>query len=120
MSEEIVDYKRLYENEKKKNETLAKIVSYYETDGIAKLFYALNRKCNELANLLNANSLDDSTTIGDKDNKMFDRVFKILEKSETVSNSIKSLGELAGVTGDEDKDTKKRTFTSRLAQTRTE
>jgi hypothetical protein len=119
MSEETVDYKRLYEDEKKKNDFLAKTLDYYETDGIAKLFYSINRKMNELGEILNNNSIG-NINLDDPKDKSFDRIFRLLEKSETISNAAKSLGELAGVTGDEDKDTKKRTFTSRLAQTRTE
>jgi hypothetical protein len=117
--DESVDYKRLYEDEKKKSEKLAKIIDQYEMNGATKLFYSINRKSNEMANLLNANPLDD-VNVGDKDSKSFERIFKILEKCETIANSIKSLGEIAGVTGDEEKDLGKRMFTSRLAAKRPE
>lgn len=111
------DYKKLYEQEKNKTEVLLKKLQRFEENGTAKLFYALNRKSNEMADILNANSLDD-LSIGDKDNKSFDRIFKILEKSETVANSVKTLGEAAGVTGDEEKDVKKKPFIERLAEKR--
>lgn len=116
MNEEI-DYKKLYDDEKRKTEVLLKKLERYEQNGTAKLYYALNRKSNEMADILNANSLDD-ISIGDKDNKSFDRIFKILEKSETVATSVKTLGEAAGVTGDEDKDVKKKPFIERLADKR--
>ena len=80
-------------------------VLMYEQNGSAKLYYALQRKMNEMADMLNSNSLK-SINLDDPKDKSFDRIFKLLEKSETVSNSAKALGDIAGVTGDEEKDTK--------------
>lgn len=78
-------------------------ISLYENSGSAKLYYALQRKMNEMADMLNSNSLK-SINLDDPKDKSFDRIFKLLEKSETVSNSAKALGDIAGVTGDEEKD----------------
>jgi hypothetical protein len=78
----------------------------YEQSGTAKLYYALQRKMNEMADMLNANSLK-TINLDDPKDKSFDRIFKLLEKSETVSNSAKALGEIAGITGDEEKDIEK-------------
>ncbi len=89
----------------------------YEDNGLAKMYYALNKKLNEMADLLNANSLK-SIDIEDAKSKTFERVFKLLEKSEIISNAAKSLGELAGVTGDEGKDIAKKPFIERIADSR--
>ena len=72
----------------------------YEENGAAKLFYSLQRKANEMADLLNGNSLA-RINLDDPKDKSFDRIFKILEKSQTVSESIKALRESAGITGNE-------------------
>lgn len=86
-----------------------KIIGLYEQNGGAKLYYALNRKMNEMADMLNKNNLT-SVNLDDPKDKTFDRVFKILEKSETVSNSAKSLREFAGITNDEEVDINKTPF----------
>lgn len=89
----------------------------YEQNGAAKLYYSLNRKMNEMADILNKNSLD-SINLDDPKDKSFDRIFKLLEKSETVANSAKTLGAVAGVTNDEEKDINKKPFVDRLAEDR--
>lgn len=76
----------------------------YERPGGAALFYALNRKMNEIAALLNSVSLK-NIDIAAKSDASFERVFKLLEKSEGISAAAKALGEFAGVTGNESKDT---------------
>lgn len=78
-------------------------LALFEQNGPAKMYYALNRKMNEIADLLNSTSLK-SIDMASNSDKSFERVFKLLEKSETISNAAKSLGEIAGVSGDEAKD----------------
>jgi len=78
--------------------------AYYEEDGIGKLYHALNRKANEMAELLNKTSL----TAIDIDNpkiKTFERLQKIWVDAGTISSSIKALEVLAGINqeGKEDK-----------------
>jgi len=82
-------------------------IKLYEQSGSAKLYYALQRKMNEMADMLNSNSLK-NINLDDPKDKSFDRIFKLLEKSETVSNSAKALGDIAGITGDEEKDINKK------------
>jgi hypothetical protein len=89
----------------------------YEQNGAAKLYYSLNRKMNEMADILNNNSLS-HINLDDPKDKSFDRIFKLLEKSETVANSAKTLGGVAGVTGDEEKDVNKKPFVETIAQDR--
>lgn len=79
-------------------------VAFYERPGAAALFYALNRKMNEIAGLLNGVTLK-KVDIASKSDATFERVFKLLEKSEGISTAAKALGEFAGISGDETKDT---------------
>ena len=81
----------------------------YEQSGGAKLYYALNRKLSEMADLLNAVSLK-NIDMSSKSDASFDRLFKLLEKSEGISTAAKTLGEFAGVTGNEERDTKSPIF----------
>ena len=79
-------------------------IALYERPGGAALFYALNRKMNEIASLLNAVNLK-TIDMASKQDASFERVFKLLEKWEGISTAAKALGDYAGVTGDEAKDT---------------
>lgn len=92
-------------------------IQVYEQNGAAKLYYALNRKMNEMGDMLNDNSLK-SINLDDPKDKSFDRIFKLLEKSETVASSAKVLGTIAGITGDEDKDVNKKPFIETIATRR--
>lgn len=97
-----IDYKAKYEQ-------LKAVVAMYEQNGAAKLYYSLNRKMWEMADMLNKNSLS-SVNLDDPKDKSFDRIFRILEKSEVVSNSAKALRDFAGITGDETEDVNRRPF----------
>lgn len=98
-------------------EELQAKVKMYEENGAAKLYYSLNRKMNEMADMLNKNSLA-TINLDDPKDKSFDRIFKLLEKSETVANSAKTLGSVAGITGDESADVSKKPFVDTIAQSR--
>ena len=76
----------------------------YEENGAAKLFYALNRKMSEMAERLNATSLV-TITLDDPKDKTFDRLKVIWNDAASIATAVKSLGETAGVTKDEAKDT---------------
>jgi hypothetical protein len=71
-------------------------LAFYENDGVGKLYHALNRKANEMADLLNNNDLTKVQMEEPKD-KTFERLQKIWSDAEGVSNAIKSLGLLAGI-----------------------
>lgn len=79
-------------------------IKFYEQDGAAKLFYAINRKMNEIASLLNAVNLK-TIDISAKADASFERIFKLLEKAESLNTAAKALGDFSGVSGDEEKDT---------------
>lgn len=82
-------------------EEAERLIDLYEQNGAAKLFYALNRKMNEMADMLNSVSLK-NIEIAAKSDASFERVFKLLEKSESVCNSAKSLRDIAGISGDDE------------------
>jgi hypothetical protein len=75
---------------------------YYEQDGIGKLYHALNRKANEMAELLNKTSLT-AIDIDDPKIKTFERLQKIWVDAGTISASIKALEVLAGIGQEADK-----------------
>ena len=101
----------------KEIEDLRSRLKAYEENGAAKLFYSLQRKANEMADLLNSNSLA-RINLDDPKDKSFDRIFKILEKSQTVSESIRGLRDAAGITGNEKADIEKKPFLDRIADKR--
>ena len=98
-------------------EELQEKLRLYEQNGAAKLYYALNRKMNEMAELLNKTNLS-KVDLESKDSKEFDRLFKLLEKSQVIGAASQSVKEFAGITGDEDKDTNRKPFNDRLAENR--
>lgn len=101
----------------KKIKALEESLSKYEENGTAKLYYALQRKAWEMADMLNSVNLK-NLDIDDAKNKSFERVVKLLENSEKVANCTKALGVLAGVTGDEEKDVAKKPFIETIATRR--
>jgi len=81
-----------------------KIINLYEQNGAAKLFYALNRKMNEMADRLNNTDLK-TISLDDPKDKTFDRIKVIWNDAASIAAAVKTLGETAGITHDEDKDT---------------
>ena len=84
-------------------EEAEKIISYYEQNGETRLYYALNRKQNEMADLLNKSNLSMLDLIDAKD-KTFERLKILWNEAASISVAVKSLGDAAGITGDEQKD----------------
>lgn len=90
-------------------EEAEKLISLYEQNGAAKLFYSLNRKMNEMAEMLNKQSLTNLDLTDAKD-KSFERIKAIWDSAEKVATAVKALGEAAGITNDELADTNKPIF----------
>jgi len=84
-------------------EEAEKIISYYEQDGSTRLYYALNRKQNEMADMLNKANLG-TLDLTDAKDKTFERLKVIWNDAASISGAVKALGDAAGITGDEDKD----------------
>ena len=91
--------KELIDNLQKQIAFLEGKLAFYENDGVGKLYHALNRKANEMADLLNNNDLTKVQMEEPKD-KTFERLQKIWSDAESVSNAIKSLGVLADINQD--------------------
>jgi hypothetical protein len=98
-------------------EELQAKIAFYEQNGPAKLYYSLNRKMNEMGDLLNKTNLG-GVDLESKDSKEFDRLFKLLEKSQVISNAAQAVKEFAGITGDEVKDVNRKPFIERVAEER--
>lgn len=99
-------------------EELQKKLSSYEQNGAAKLYYSLNRKMNEMADLMNSTNLK-SLTLEDGKDKTFERLKMIWESAAKVAEASKLLGQAAGViTGNEQIDVDKKPFVDTIAQHR--
>jgi hypothetical protein len=77
-------------NLKEENTILSNKLDSYEKDGIEKLFNALQRKANEMADLLNKYKLQD-IDIDDKNSKAFERIKAVWTDAKTISESIQIL-----------------------------
>lgn len=87
-------------------EELKAKIAVYEENGPAKLYYSLRRKMNEMADLMNSTNLK-NLDIDDPKSKTFDRLKVIWNDAANIATAVAALGESVGITGDEDKDTKK-------------
>jgi hypothetical protein len=99
---------------KKQVDVLEKKLALYEQNGAAKLFYSLNRKMNEMADLMNKTNLS-QLLLDDPKDKTFERLKVIWNDAASIATAVKSLGESAGVTNDEKKDVEKKPFNERIA-----
>ena len=91
--------------DQQKKDELERIISQYEQNGGAKLFYALNRKMNEMADMLNSRILSNLDLTDAKD-KTFDRLKVIWNDAASIATAVRALGDVAGITNDEEMDTK--------------
>ena len=102
------------------SETLEEIqerIKKYEEDGVAKLYYSLNRKAWEMADLMNNTNLR-TLDIDDPKSKTFDRLKVVWQDAASIATAVKALGEIAGVTGNEKKDVERKPFNDRIADSR--
>lgn len=88
------------------DEELKSKIAYYEGNGAAKLFYALNRKMAEMAERLNKTNLV-TMVLDDPKDKTFDRLKVVWQDASSIASAVKSLGETANITNDESLDTQK-------------
>lgn len=84
-------------------EEAEKLISKYEEDGVSKLYYSLNRKAWEMADLMNATNLK-NLDIADPKDKTFDRLKVVWQDAASIATAVKTLADIAGITGDEQKD----------------
>ena len=98
-------------------EELKERLKKYEQNGAAKLFYSLNRKMNEMADLMNSKNLKD-ISVDDPKDKTFDRLKIIWQDAASIALSVDALGKLAKVTGNEEEDINKKPFVDTIAEPR--
>jgi hypothetical protein len=115
-SEALVD-KSSSEYLKSKIEKLETKLSKYEENGIAKLYYSLNRKANEMADLMNGVALKD-LDIDDPKSKSFDRLRTIWTNAAEIAISLTQLGQMSGVLKADKKPEESKPFVDLIAQDR--
>lgn len=89
----------------------------YEQNGAAKLYYSLNRKMNEMADLMNSKNLN-TISVDDPKDKTFDRLKIIWQDASSIATSVDALGKLAKITGVEEDDINNKPFLDTLATKR--
>lgn len=92
-------------------------VKLYEQNGIAKLYYSLNRKANEMGDLMNKHNLG-TMTIDDPKDKTFDRLKVIWNDATSLATAVTELGKIAKITGDEKEDVNNKPFVDTIAESR--
>jgi len=98
-------------------ESLKKKIQIYEQNGAAKLYYSLNRKMNEMADLMNSKTLSD-ISVDDPKDKTFDRLKVIWQDAASIATSVDALGKLAKITGNEEEDISNKPFVETIASDR--
>lgn len=106
------------EDYKKKIELLDHKISLYEKHGGARAYHALNRKLNEIAEVLNSVDLEYEINTDAKDKK-FDRVRALWKDVKDISEATQAIATMFKLTGDEEKDSNKLIpFIETVAETR--
>lgn len=98
-------------------EELKRRLELYEQNGPAKAAYAINRKLNELADMLNKTNVS-FLDIADPKDKSFERLKAAWGEMATLGEAYKTLAASAGISGDEQKDIAKKPFIDRIADKR--
>lgn len=102
-----INYKDLYEKEKKRADVLQAKLDSFELQGKAKLYYSLNRNMSDLSDLLDNIELK-NVNMDDPKDKTMERLKLIWASVNPLVSTISLLGESSGITGDEKKDTTKK------------
>lgn len=98
-------------------EELKEKLKFYEQNGAAKAAYAINRKLNELADMLNRTNVA-TIDIADAKDKSFERLKAAWGEMASLGEAYKTLAISAGITGDEEVDVKKKPFVETIAESR--
>jgi translation initiation factor 2B subunit (eIF-2B alpha/beta/delta family) len=98
-------------------EELKEKLKLYEQNGAAKAAYSINRKLNELADMLNKTNVA-NIDIADAKDKSFERLKTAWGEMASLGEAYKTLAASAGITGDEAVDVEKKPFVSTIAETR--
>jgi hypothetical protein len=89
---------------KQQVKVLEQRLSSFEVQGKAKLYYSLNRNMSDLADMLDGIKLKE-VDLDDPKNKTMERLKMIWASVNPLVQTISLLGESSGITGDEKKDT---------------
>lgn len=92
-------------------------IALYEQNGAAKAAYSINRKLNELSDMLNKTNVSE-IDISDPKDKTFDRLKIAWSEMASLGEAYKTLAQTAGITGDEQKDILKKPFVDTIADSR--
>lgn len=103
-AERIKELERELSEEKRKVVALEQRLSTFEISGKAKLYYSLNRNMSDLADMLDTIKLK-NVNVDDTKDKTMERLKIIWAAVKPLSETIGLLGESSGITGDEKKDT---------------
>lgn len=82
---------------------LERKIELYESDGILGAYYALNRKLNEITELLNKTDLT-KLDLSDKDDGSWERIMKLFNNVGDINDVMKKLKIDNSLSGDEEKD----------------
>jgi hypothetical protein len=102
-----VNYRDLYEEEKKKTNVLTQKLESLGLQGKAKLYYSLNRNMADLSDMLDNIKMKD-VNLDDPKDKTMERLKMIWGSVKPLVETISLLGESSGITGDEKRDTLKK------------
>lgn len=113
------DYKRLFEATQHQVKVLEQRLQTYEFHGGVRLYYAINRKLNEMAQVLNNTRLEDVMD-GDVKEKKFERIRAIWTDADKIVTTLQSIGAMLNLKGDnEEIDLRKKVaFIESVAKTR--
>lgn len=81
-------------------------VETYRENGPLRMYYALNRKLNEMADVLNNRRLS-TLDLSDGSDKTYDRLKSMWKDSTELSSTVMELRKTSGATDDEEKDMKR-------------
>lgn len=113
------DYKKLYEEERKKVEVLEARLRNFELPGDMRGYYALQRMLNLQSDFLNSfDFLKEVKAPVVKDDKLYDRASDLWEKMPVSISRLNSLKTELSITGNQQKDTAKKPFNDMLADVR--
>lgn len=103
---------------KAKVSVLEQKLAKYENHGGVRLYYSLNRKLNEISEVLNSNTIKDILTEDGKD-KTFERMRALWTDAEKIVTATQSIATMLKMTNNEDEDAKKKIpFIETVAETR--
>lgn len=104
---------------KKQIDVLEKRLALYENIGTKGLFFALNKKSNEIQQILNSSDLKNVFNDFETAPKKFDRLKDLFMDAPKFIQSIETLRKDLGITGTEDQETKgKYNFIETIAEKR--